>query len=231
VRGTTVDVALTGADTAFASGTSVASVSGSGVQVVSTTVSSPTSVVARLKIAGNAPLGFRDLKVTAGAQDASLLDGFEVTAVPQAPTGPAPAASASSASGRPSTRSDRSRPTAALLKGKRGASATHGKLLLHGRASDTGCVAAISVAGKVVRVEVAISRKSGRKCRFLTAAGGLTKARSCSKPVWLKAKGTTAWTFATKRRLPRGTYAIQVRARDAAGNRQAAVATRTQKVG
>ena len=37
-RGATVDVALTGADTAFEAGRSVASVSGSGVQVLSTTV-------------------------------------------------------------------------------------------------------------------------------------------------------------------------------------------------
>jgi Carboxypeptidase regulatory-like domain len=229
VRGSTVDVALTGANTAFASGTSVASASGTGVQVLSTTVSSPTSLVARLRIAGDAPLGFRDLKVTTGAQDAALLDGFEVTAVPRAATGPAP--SGGSASSARSTCSDRSRPIAALLKGKKGVSAKRGKLVLHGRASDTGCVAAISVAGKVARVEVAISRAAGRKCRFVTAAGGLTKARNCSKPVWLKAKGTRMWTFTTKRRLPRGSYTIQVRARDVAGNRQAKVAKRAQRVG
>ncbi len=230
VRGSTVDVTLTGANTAFASGTSVASASGTGVQVLSTTVSSPTSLVARLRIAGDAPLGFRDLKVTTGAQDAALLDGFEVTAVPRAATGPAPAAGSASSGGAPSRCSDRSRPTAALLKGRKGVSAKRGKLVLHGRASDSGCVAAISVAGKVARVEVAISRAAGRKCRFVTATGGLTKARSCSKPVWLKTKGTTTWTFTTKRRLPRGTYTIQVRARDVAGNRQAKVAKRVQHV-
>ena len=65
---------------------------------------------------------------------------------------------------------------------------------------------------------------------LVTAGGGLTKARSCSKPVWPKAKGTTTWTFATKRRLPRGTYTIQVRAGDVAGNRQVKLAKRTQHV-
>ena len=91
VRASTVDVVLTGADTAFVSGTSVASVSGTGVQVLSTAVSSPTSAVARLQIAAGAALGFRDLKVTTGVEDASLLDGFEVTAVRSTAPGGSPA--------------------------------------------------------------------------------------------------------------------------------------------
>jgi hypothetical protein len=91
-------------------------------------------------------------------------------------------------------------------------------------------VAAISVAGAVARVEVAIARKAGRRCRFVTATGGLTSARSCSKPVWLRARGTSRWSLSTKRRLPNGAYAIEVRARDAAGNRQARIATRTLRL-
>ena len=229
VRGSTVDVVLAGADTAFAGGTSLASVSGTGVQVLSTTVSSPTAVVARLSIGGDAPLGFCDLKVTTGAQNAALLDGFEVTAVPGST--PAPAAGAAASGAAPSRCSDRSRPSASLLKGKQGVVAKRGRLGLHGRASDRGCVAAISVAGRVARVEVAISRKAGKRCRFVAASGKLTSARRCSKPVWLKAKGTTRWSLTTKRALPRGTYAIQVRARDAAGNRQAKAVRRTQRVG
>jgi Matrixin len=233
VRGSTVDVVLKGADTAFQSATSVASITGTGVQVLSTTVSSPTSVVARLKIAGDAPLGFRDLKVTTAAQNAALLDGFEITPVPVA-TGPTPtlAGGGASSSGLPSRCSDRSRPSASLLQGRQGVRAKHGRLSLRGRASDKGCVAAISVRGAVARVEVAISRTAGkRRCRFVAAGGKLTAARSCSRPVWLKAKGTTHWSLSTKRRLPRGTYTIQVRARDAAGNRQAKATNRTQRVG
>jgi Quinohemoprotein amine dehydrogenase, alpha subunit domain III len=237
-RGSTVDVGLTGADTAFEAGTSIASVSGAGVQVLSTTVSGPASAVAHLKIAAGAPLGFRDLKVTTGAEDAALLDGFEVTpAAASAPTptpagpGPAPPGGGPVPTRPPGVCSDRARPAASFLKGRQGVRAQRRRLRLRGRASDNGCVATISVLGRVARVEVAISRTaSRRRCRFVTGAGRLTGARRCSKPVFLKAKGTTRWTLSTKRRLPPGTYTIQVRARDAAGNRQTKPAKRILRV-
>jgi hypothetical protein len=199
-RGTTVDVALTGASTTFAAGISTASVSGTGVEVLSTSVTSATSATARLRIAPGAPLGFRDLKVTTGAQAAALLDGFEVTPAVPPPTAtpvtppPAPAP--------PPVCADRTPPVASFS----GARVKKHRLQLRGRASDAGCGAGVA------RVEVAISRKAGRKCRFIGASG----RRSCAKPVFLKAKGTTAWSLAVK--LPRGSYAILLRARDRAGN-------------
>jgi hypothetical protein len=201
--------------------------------VLSTTVSGPTSVVARLRIAADAPLGFRDLKVTTGAQDAALLDGFEVRPVAAGGAsgsgGGTAGAGSSRGGGAQGTCTDRARPTASLLKGRRGVSVAHRKLALHGRASDRGCTAAIAVAGRVARVEVAISRAAGRRCRFAAATGKLGKARSCSKPLWLRAKGTTSFSLSLKRALPRGSYTIQVRAVDAAGNR-AKVVKRTQRV-
>jgi hypothetical protein len=222
-RGATVEVTLEGADTAFASGTSLASVSGTGVQVLSTTVSSPTTVVARLRIAGDAPLGFRDLKVTTGAQAAALLNGFEVApGVPPAVPLPAPTPVAATSTPTPAPCSDRSPPTASFL----GVRVKQRRLRLRGRASDVGCKTA-----SVAVVEVAISRTAGRnRCRFLARGGKLTSARRCSQPVWLKATGTTSWSLSTTRGLPRGTYTIQVRARDVAGNLQAAAMKRTQRV-
>jgi hypothetical protein len=218
-RGATVDVTLTGANTAFEDGTSVASVSGAGVRVLSTTVSSPTSAVARISVAAGAPLGFRDVKVTTDAQDAALLDGFEVKPAPAATPTPAPGATPAPTppGGASPACSDRPAPRATLSK----VGAKRRRLKLQGRASDTGC------AGRVARVEVAVSRAAGRgRCRFMASGGSLTKARPCSKPVFVKAKGTARWSFAARRALPRGTYTIQVRARDAAGNRQARPAKR-----
>jgi hypothetical protein len=175
------------------------------VQVLSTTVHGPTSAVARLKIAPTAALGFRDLRVTTGVHDAALLDGFEVT----------PARS------HPSPCIDRTPPAAAFGSVR----VKKRKLRLRGTAGDGGCA-----ASAVARVEVAISRKAGRRCRFVTRSGKLSRARACGKPVWLKARGTTSWSLAPKRKLPRGTYTLRVRARDIADNVQSRAAKRTRRI-
>ena len=93
------------------------------------------------------------------------------------------------------------------------------------RATDAGC------AGAVARVEVAISRTAGRRCRFVAAqrqADDGAQVREAGVPQGQGHGDRGAST--TKRKLPRGTYAIQVRAVDAAGNRQAKPAARTVKV-
>jgi hypothetical protein len=208
-RGTTVDVQLTGALTAFADGSSTASISGTGVDVLSTSVTSTTSARVQLRIAAGAPLGFRDLKVTTGAQSAVLLDGFEIT--PAAPPAVTPVPTVVTAS-PPAPCTDRTAPVARISSAR----VKKRKLQLRGRASDAGC------GGGVARVEVAISRKAGKKCRFIGAAG----SRSCAKPVFLKAKGTTSWSLTVK--LPRGGYTVQVRARDRAGNLQRAITKRVK---
>ena len=218
-RGTTVSVQLTGASTAFAAGSSTASVSGTGVQVLSTTVVNATSVRAQLRIAADAPLGFRDLKVTTGPVAAVLLDGFEITPSSSSPSHtptptPTPIATpaATSTPAPPVVCADRTPPVASISSAR----VKKRKLRLRGRASDPGC------GGGVARVEVAISRKAGSKCRFIGASG----RRSCAKPVFLKAKGTTTWSLTIK--LPRGSYTLQLRARDRAGNLQRAVTKRVK---
>jgi hypothetical protein len=212
-RGTTVDVQLAGASTAFAGGISVASVSGTGVEVLSTSVTSATSATARLRIAAGAPLGFRDLKVTTGPVVAVLLDGFEITPAAQPAATPVATPSATPAPAPPAPAClDRTPPVARFSSAR----VKKHRLQLRGRASDAGC------GGAVARVEVAISRKAGRKCRFIGAAG----KRSCSKPAFLRAKGTATWSLAVK--LPRGSYTLQLRARDRAGNVQRAVTKRVR---
>jgi hypothetical protein len=218
-RGATLDVTLTGADTTFGE-ESVANF-GDGVTVERLNVSSPTAAVARVHVAAGAALGLRDVIVTTGGEAAAKLDGFTVTPAAPAkpPPGPPGGSPGGGASGPPATCADASRPTAKLSK----ATAKQRKLRLRGRASDAGC-------SSLARVEVAISRKAGRRCRFVTGAGRLTKARKCTKRVFLRAKGRATWTLRVNRKLPRGRYTIAVRATDRAGNRQKRLATGTLRV-
>ena len=83
-----------------------------------------------------------------------------------------------------------------------------------------GRVARGKGCGKVARVAVAVGRKAGRKCRFVSSGGRLEKARSCRKPIFVTAKGRGRFTFRKKVRLPRGRYIVLVRATDTAGNRE-----------
>ena len=77
-------VTLAGQNTNFVNGTSVASFSGTGIVVNSTTVTSPTTATADITILPGTSLGFRDIIVTTGGETAALLNGFNVTDTPTA---------------------------------------------------------------------------------------------------------------------------------------------------
>src|SRR3954470_17402120 len=97
-----------------------------------------------------------------------------------------------------------------------------GRLVVRGRASDRGCAGGaggtIAVRGRVARVLVWIERRAGRRCRFVTATGRLSRPRACARPVVLTARGTGAFRLTVRRRLPRGRYVVAARAVDARGN-------------
>ncbi len=75
---TTLSVAITGSSTNFVNGVSVASFSGTGISVVSTTVSSPTSATASINIASGVAVGARDVTVTTGTEVATGTGLFTV---------------------------------------------------------------------------------------------------------------------------------------------------------
>jgi hypothetical protein len=61
-----------------------------------------------------------------------------------------------------------------------------------------------------------------RRCQWLKSKRARFKALkpragTCTKPVWLKAKGTRRWSFRLKRRLPKGRYVVYARAVNRAG--------------
>jgi len=76
-RGESLDVTVTGQNTHFGTGSTLA-FSKSGITVSNIQVSSATRLTARLSIAANAELGRRDATVTTGSETAAGADLFEV---------------------------------------------------------------------------------------------------------------------------------------------------------
>jgi hypothetical protein len=87
--------------------------------------------------------------------------------------------------------------------------------VVRGIAIDSGCGPAGT--GTLRRVDVAISRRAGKRCQHLLSSGRLGRATAC-KPLWLHAKGKSHWTFRLRHELPRGKYIVTTRAIDSAGN-------------
>jgi hypothetical protein len=109
--------------------------------------------------------------------------------------------------------------------------ATRRRLLLSGRTIDRVCNTGTSSSafrGKVAGVTVSVSKKAGKRCRFLTANGRLGRARSCRKPVQIPVKARylggrtdkTAWSFRRRVQIPAGVYTFAARGTDALGHRE-----------
>lgn len=79
---TDMDLDITGENTNFVSGASVATFSGLGITAVSTMVTSATKATVRIDIASDATLGFRDIVITTGGESAAILNGFQVVDLP-----------------------------------------------------------------------------------------------------------------------------------------------------
>jgi hypothetical protein len=67
--------------------------------------------------------------------------------------------------------------------------------------------------------------KRVKRCLNLQGSGKLKRKKAgkrgrCAPAKFLKAKGTTKWTYKLKRRLKRGKYVIYARALDKAGKKE-----------
>ena len=74
-----------------------------------------------------------------------------------------------------------------------------------------------ATAAGVGSVKVGLQKRVGKRCRPLRKNGKLGKARRCSKSAPLKARGTSAWSYKLRKRLPRGRYVLRVVATDRGG--------------
>jgi hypothetical protein len=69
-------------------------------------------------------------------------------------------------------------------------------------------------------VQVAVSRRDGNACSWLTIQGQARRGASCARPLWLLARGDGSKWRLSLPRLARGRYSVTVRAIDAAGRRE-----------
>ena len=95
------------------------------------------------------------------------------------------------------------------------------RVLVRGRAADHGCQASGAFGtrkGRLARVVVAVALRSGNRCRFLRPSGQLSSARSCSRPVFVAARGLASWTLKLKTPLPAGRYQVWSQSADTSGN-------------
>jgi hypothetical protein len=113
---------------------------------------------------------------------------------------------------------DRAAPLSRITK--RGTRISRRHLVVSGTASDRGCrKGKAHAAAGVARVSVAVGREVGHgRCRFLRAKGSYSPARSCSRPVYLRARGTKHWHLNFVGTFPAGHYRVTVRATDARRN-------------
>lgn len=110
-------------------------------------------------------------------------------------------------------------PHAYLVRGTRRASRR--QIRFAGRAY-ASCRTDDSAAQRTVRrVDFAFARLVGGRCAFLSRKGRLQRARPCSRPTLLAAKGRTAWRVNRAVKIRAGRYAIWARATDGTGTREA----------
>jgi dienelactone hydrolase len=111
----------------------------------------------------------------------------------------------------PGTKRCIARPTSRI--NKRRLRVTRRRILISGTASEKPCRSAKAAARRKERVHtvwvsLSVSARHHR-CRFLRANGRLTKARSCLRPVELRARGTRHWHLSRRQRVPRGRYSVR----------------------
>ena len=113
---------------------------------------------------------------------------------------------------------DRTAPRSSISS--KGTRITRRRLLIRGRSADRACRPDAGLA-----TTVSISKREGKRCRFVQANGRLSKRRKCSRPIKLRTKGKynrrtgkLEWSLKAPVKLPRGRYRLRATAADESGN-------------
>jgi len=99
------------------------------------------------------------------------------------------------------------------------------RLVLRGTSGDR---APKGLLPRLARVEVAVGRRVGKRCVFVRSDGRFGRPRSCTRPTFLRAKGTTQWSFGARRALPAGRYVAFARGVDRFSNKERFTAKRNR---
>ncbi|MDQ3933980.1 MAG: S8 family serine peptidase [Actinomycetota bacterium] len=100
------------------------------------------------------------------------------------------------------------------------------RLYVRGRSADRGCrELSAAQARNAIAVGVSLSKREGRRCRFVQSDGRLSSRRKCGRPIKLRAKGRynlktrkLEWTLKKTVKIPRGRYRLRATATDQSGN-------------
>jgi hypothetical protein len=125
-----------------------------------------------------------------------------------------------------------SRPTSRIAK--RRTRASHTRLFVTGTALGGSC-ASISAATRrresLKHVYVIVYRPAGHgRCQFLERNGHVSRTRRCSKPIELRARGTSKWKLRLSITVPAGRWFIRSDAVNHAGQHQRRSAAAWTKV-
>lgn len=144
----------------------------------------------------------------------SLADGFKVNGTFEPATAEVPAAPAA-----PSAPAPNKAPEAKISKLAKSSKASKVKSF-KGTAADAD--------GKVAKVEIALV-KLGKSCKQMTSKGKFVAAKKCQPTRFLRAKGTSKWSYKLRKRLSKGKYRLYARATDNTGARQAGFSPASKK--
>jgi len=70
-------------------------------------------------------------------------------------------------------------------------------------------------------VKLRLARRDGRRCSYFSGRSERLRASRCRRSFWFGIGTDSAWSYLLPSRLPRGSYTLDVKAIDKAGNREA----------
>lgn len=123
-------------------------------------------------------------------------------------------------------------PTSKISKPNKSKTAARKLMKFSGTAAPLGQIAKVEIA--VRKIDSKLLKKK-KQCLWLSSSKAKFKKvkavqKQCTTPRWLTATGTATWSYKLKRKLPKGSYSLTVRATATDGNVQATPTVKKFKI-